>query len=138
MGSRLRHLAIATGATLTAAMAFASPAAAVPVSDISYSAGVLQIYGNQEDNIITVSYQGSKIKITESNPTSGLFVNPVQFPGCMNSDPQTVLCDQDPPDPPSPRRPSRHWPPLSVALGDGNDTFTNLTSLGSARGGVPQ
>ena len=126
MGSRLRHLAIATAATLTAAMGFASPASALPTDAVSYSNGVLFVSGSFEQDLITVSAGGSNVTVSEAAP------HPIvpDSPECMPSGPQSVTCPQDPPDP-SPASPKPPITALSVSLGAGDDSLTNLTSLGT-------
>jgi hemolysin type calcium-binding protein len=126
MGSRLRNLAAATAASLVAAMALASAASAVPTTNVSYSNGVLFISGSFEQDLITVSVDGSSFKVTEAAP------HPISTnPPCMPSGLQAVSCPQDPPDDPSPAPPKPPITVLSVSLGAGDDSLTNLTSLGT-------
>jgi RTX calcium-binding nonapeptide repeat (4 copies) len=111
---------------LAAAMAFASAASALPTTDVSYSNGVLFISGSFEQDLITVSVDGSNFKVTEAAP------HPITTnPPCMPSGLQAVSCPQDPPDDPSPAPPKPPITALSVSLGAGDDSLTNLTSLGT-------
>jgi hypothetical protein len=129
MGSR-RCLLAATAALLGCGLLSAPAATALPSTTVSYTqGGILEITGGWEDNRLTVSLAGGKFRVQESgsnfvSPSSGAI-------GCMNTDPKTVECVQDPPDPPPPAAPNAKISSLSVFLGDGNDSLTNLTSLGT-------
>ena len=127
MGSRLRYVVSATAATLIAAMAFASTASASPSDFVSYSNGVLEVSGTFEQDLITVAVEGSNFKVTEAAPHP---IAPMS-PECMPSGLQSVTCAQDPPDDPPPASPKPPITALSVSLGPGDDSLTNLTSLGT-------
>jgi hypothetical protein len=127
MSLRLLYVATATAATLTAAMGFASPASALPTDAVSYSNGVLFVSGSFEQDLITVSVGGSSFTVSEAAPHPILPTSPE----CMPSGPQSVSCPMDPPDDPSPAPPKAPITALSVSLGAGDDSLTNLTSLGT-------
>jgi Ca2+-binding RTX toxin-like protein len=126
LGSRLRHLAIATAATLATAMAFASTASAIG-TDVRYRDGVLEIFGGFDTTSLVVSVEGGKFQVKET----GMNLVFGEGPECSNSDPQTAQCDPDPPDPPPPFSPEPPITALSASLGEGDDSLTNLTALGT-------
>jgi Ca2+-binding RTX toxin-like protein len=124
----LRRLAVATSVTWAIGLVSAAAAPALIGTEVGYTQdGALDITGDSQSNLLTVSLSGSNIIVREAG-MDGVFAFQA---GCMNTDPKTVQCAQDPPDLPSPAPPSAPIATLSVFLGDGNDSFTNLTPFGT-------